>query len=90
MSKLISLALTSAMALAATAASAQSPGSPGVATNQCWDATLNQLRDKNSAAMGAKEGEDKSAGTPAPPSGNAATGGPRNGNAVRPPGVSDC
>ncbi|MEA2929008.1 MAG: hypothetical protein QOG38_1436 [Hyphomicrobiales bacterium] len=82
------LGLTLAIVMNGTAA-AQSP-TPPVATNQCWDISMNQLRDKNSAAMGAREGQDRSAGVPAPPSGNAATGGPRNPNAVRPPGVADC
>jgi hypothetical protein len=74
----------------AQAPNAQAP-TPPVATNQCWDNSTNQLRDNNSAAMGAPEGQDRSAGKiPAPASGNAATGGARNPNAVRPPGVADC
>ena len=77
-------------ALAGTRAmSAQSPGTPSVATNQCWDRSSNQLRDKNSAAMGAPEGRDRSAGPP-PPSGNAGNVTPKVPNAVRPPGVADC
>ena len=71
-------------------------GTPPAATNQCWDTTRNELRDKTSptTTMKTKEtgiGQDRSQGRAAPPSGNAAgSATPSSSNAARPPGVTDC
>jgi hypothetical protein len=77
-------------------AAAQTPQTPPPATNQCWDNQRGELRDITSATTAkstrdAGVGVDRSPGTPAPPSGNAAGSSlPRNANAKRPPGVTDC
>jgi hypothetical protein len=71
-------------------------GTLPAATNQCWDTTRNELRDKTSptTTMKTKEtgiGQDRSQGRAAPPSGNAAgSGTPSGSKATRPPGVTDC
>src|SRR4051794_2788408 len=76
--------------------SGQGGATPAPATNQCWDTATNEPRDKTAptSAKQTKEtavGVDRSPGAPAPPSGNAAGSGmPKNANAVRPGGVSDC
>jgi len=73
-----------------------SPGTPPPATNQCWDTTRNELRDKTSATIAKRTGEtgigrDRSAGPPAPASGNSAgSGTARTQDARRPPGVTNC
>jgi len=73
-----------------------SPGTPPPATNQCWDTTRNEVRDKTSATIAKRTGEtgigrDRSAGPPAPASGNSAgSGTARTQDARRPPGVTDC
>ena len=84
-------------ALATPAFAQGTPGTPEPATNQCWDTARAELRDKTTTTMARKTGETKigqdqsRGGAPAPLSGNAAgSGQPKNPNAVRPPGVTDC
>ena len=91
----LALAFIALLALAAPAL-AQQGGTPPPATNQCWDNARGELRDKTAPTVARETretaiGQDQSPGRPAPPSGNAAgSGQPKNQNATRPPGVSDC
>jgi hypothetical protein len=74
-------------------AQSASTDTPAPATNQCWDQTRGELRDKTPTTMTGKKQEtaDQSPGAPAPRSGNTAGSGlPRNANAQRPAGTSDC
>jgi hypothetical protein len=92
----IKLLIVFAAVLIAMPAMAQGLGTPPPATNQCWDTERAELRDKTSPTTTRKSGEtaigkDQSPGKASPPSGNAAGSGlPKNPNAIRPPGVTEC